>query len=72
MGNALTLELVRQAMRLLGVWLMTIGVPKSLAIMTTSEDAIVAVTGLIMYAIADGSWLVTKWKQFRERGLTRE
>ena len=65
MPNALILELIRQAMRWLGVWAMTIGVPENIANLTTHEDFIVGVAGFIMYAIADGGWLAVKWKAFR-------
>ena len=66
MPQSLVLELVRQFLRWLGVWAMTIGVPESIAGLTTHEDAVVALTGLVMYALADTGWLVVKWKAFRQ------
>jgi hypothetical protein len=59
------LELVRQFMRWVGVWLMTIGVPESLAGMTSHEDAVMGVVGFCIYLTADGGWLASKWKQVR-------
>lgn len=59
------LEIVRQFMRWLGVWLMTIGVPESIAGLTSHEDAIMGVVGFAMYAVADTGWLAAKWRQFR-------
>lgn len=66
MTNALVLELIRQGLRWAGVWLMTIGVPENIAGLTTHEDAVAAVAGAVMYAVADTGWLAVKWKQFRK------
>ena len=63
--NPLLLELIRQALRWLGVWLMTIGVPEGVANLTAHEDVIVGVAGFISYAVADGGWIVAKWRQWR-------
>lgn len=63
--NPLAMELIRQVLRWLGVWLMTIGVPESIAGLTTHEDAVLGVAGFIMYLVADTGWLAVKWKQFR-------
>lgn len=59
------LELVRQFMRWVGVWLMTIGVPESIATLTSHEEAIMGVVGFVLYATAEGGWLASKWKQFK-------
>lgn len=59
------LELVRQFMRWVGVWLMTIGVPESIASMTTHEDAIAGVVGFCLYVTADTGWLASKWAQIK-------
>lgn len=59
------LELVRQFMRWVGVLLMTIGVPESLAGLTSHEDAVMGVVGFCLYATADGGWLASKWKQLK-------
>ena len=64
-ASPLFLELVRQFMRWVGVWLMTIGVPESIAGLTTREDAIMGVIGFFMYLTAETGWLAVKWKQFK-------
>lgn len=59
------LELVRQFMRWVGLALMTLGVPESLAGLTSHEDAVMGVVGFCIYALADGGWLASKWKQLK-------
>ncbi len=59
------LELVRQFMRWVGVWLMTIGIPEPIAAMTAHDDAVMGVVGFCIYLTADGGWLASKWKQFK-------
>jgi len=63
--SPIAMELIRQALRWAGVWLMTIGVPESIAGLTTREDAVMGVVGFIMYLTADTGWLSVKWQQFR-------
>jgi hypothetical protein len=63
--NPLVLELVRQVLRWLCVWLMTVGVPDEVIGLTANEDFIVGVAGLVMYLIADTGWLAAKWRQWR-------
>lgn len=60
------LELVRQVLRWAGVWLMTLGVPDQIATLTTHEDVIAGAVGFAAYLVADGGWLVAKWRQFQE------
>ncbi len=63
-------ELVRQSLRWIGVWLMTIGVPESIAGLTSREDAIMGVIGFVAYLAADTGWaagLVTRYKAWRAR-----
>lgn len=59
------LELVRQFLRWVGVWLMTIGIPENVAGLTAHEDAIMGVVGFVAYLVADGGWLAAKWRQFQ-------
>ena len=66
--NPLALEIARQVLRWLGVWLMTIGVPENIAGLTSSEDAILGAAGLVMYLVADTGWLAAKWRAWR--GIT--
>jgi hypothetical protein len=67
MMNPLFLEIVRQVLRWLGVWLMTVGVPESIAGLTANEDAILGVAGLLMYLVADTGWLAAKWRAWQGR-----
>lgn len=71
MMQPIVLEIVRQVLRWLGVWLMTIGVPESIAGLTSHEDVIMGVVGFVMYAIADTGWIAAKWKQWREWRASR-
>lgn len=64
-ASPIFLELVRQFLRWVGVWLMTVGVPENIAGLTTHEDAVMAVMGAAMYATAETGWLAAKWKQFQ-------
>ena len=66
MMNPLVLEIVRQGLRWLGVWLMTVGIPEEIAGLTTHEDAVLGVAGFVMYLVADTGWLAAKWHQFKE------
>lgn len=63
-ASPIFLELVRQFLRWVGLTLMTIGIPESLAGLTTSEDTVMGVIGFIMYATSDTGWLVAKYNQF--------
>lgn len=63
--SPIAMELIRQGLRWSGVWLMTIGVPESIAGLTTREDAAMGVVGFVMYLTADTGWLTVKWQQFR-------
>jgi hypothetical protein len=65
MMTPLVLEIVRQVLRWAGVWLMTIGLPDEVVALTANEDVIVGVAGFISYALADGGWIVAKWRQWR-------
>ena len=64
-ASPIFLELVRQLLRWIGVLLMTVGVPESIARLTTHEDAVMALIGAAMYATAETGWLATKWNQFK-------
>ena len=65
MFNPLFLEIVRQVLRWAGVWLMTVGVPESIAGLTVNEDAVLGVAGLLMYLVADTGWIAAKWRAWR-------
>jgi hypothetical protein len=68
MMNPLFLELVRQVLRWGGVWLMTVGVPESIAGLTANEDAVFGAAGLLMYLVADTGWLAAKWRAWMGKG----
>ena len=63
--NPLVLEIIRQILRWLGVWLMTVGVPSELAALFDHPAAVDFVAGVILYAMADTGWLMAKWRQWR-------
>ena len=64
--NPLTAELIRQGLRLLGVWLMTLGwLPAPVAELVADSALSEFAIGLISYAIAEGWWGLTKLKQAR-------
>lgn len=67
--NPLFLELVRQCLRWVGVWLMTVGVPEEVASLTSRQDFIVFVAGLVSYAAADTGWAVSLWNRLTRRGV---
>lgn len=61
--NPLWQELTRQALRWLGVWLMTSGyLPPQLAEMVSDAGTTEFVIGAISYAIAEGWWGLAKAK----------
>lgn len=65
-------ELIRQALRWLGVYLMTAGVlPPELAALVDDAGTTEFVIGAVSYALADGGWLVAKARQFRAWLISR-
>jgi hypothetical protein len=63
MPQSLILELVRQAMRWLGLAL--VNVPW-LADLTGREDFIIWVAGLASYVLADTAWIKSFWRRWKE------
>lgn len=62
----ITAELIRQGLRLAGVWLMTVGwLPAPMAELLADRELSEFVIGLISYAIAEGWWLAGKAKAAR-------
>ena len=59
------LELIRQVLRWLGVYLMTIGLPAEMAGLLEHPEVVQMLAGAVSYALADGGWLMAKWKQAR-------
>lgn len=59
--HPLAMELIRQALRWLGVWLMTAGVlPAELAAMVDDAGTTEFVIGVVSYGIAEAGWLAAK------------
>lgn len=67
MEAAAALELVRQILRLLGLWLVTMGLPADLAKLLDHPDAAALTMGLISYALAEMGWIGAKWRHWRAR-----
>jgi len=64
--NPLLLEIVRQLLRWLGLALINVPfIPEAIVGLTSNEEIILWVAGLVSYALADTGWLVAKWHQFR-------
>lgn len=59
--HPLAMELVRQALRWLGVWLMTAGVlPAEIAALIDDAGTTEFVIGMVSYALAEAGWLAAK------------
>lgn len=64
--NPLAAELIRQGLRLFGVWMMTVGwLPPAIAELVSDRALSEFVIGLISYGIAESWWGLTKIKQAR-------
>lgn len=64
------LELLRQGMRLLGLFLVTVGLPQPIADWVGEPETVNLVAGLIVYAMADTGWLASLMTRYRAwRGL---
>lgn len=64
MTSRFTFELTRQALRWLGVWLMTMGLPAEMGATFEDPQFVAAVAGFVSYAIADGFWIVAKVREY--------
>ena len=61
--NALAMELIRQALRWAGVWLMTAGVlPQPVADLVSDAGTSEFVIGVVSYGVAELAWLWAKWR----------
>lgn len=65
--SPLALELLRQLLRWLGIWLVAAGVPEPLARLLEHPEAAAFVGGLISIAIAETGWLIAKVRQWLAR-----
>lgn len=59
----LTLELIRQGMRLLGLYLIAKGGPSWLGDVLADPQTAQAV-GMAIYGAAETGWMTAKWRQF--------
>ena len=62
----LVTELIRQLLRLVGVYLMTIGLPPEAAALLEHPEVIGFVVGMVSYATADTAWLASLWMRWRK------
>jgi hypothetical protein len=61
--HPLAMELIRQALRWLGLYLMTAGVlPADLAALVSDAGTTEFVIGTVSYAIAETGWLIAKFR----------
>jgi len=61
--HPLAMELIRQALRWLGVWLMTTGkVPAEIAALVDDAGTTEFVIGVVSYGLAEAGWLVAKMR----------
>ncbi len=65
MPSSLTLELTRQVLRWLCLYLVGFGLPPELARIVEHPEFVAQVAAAISLGLADGGWLVVKAKQFR-------
>lgn len=65
MKQSLILELVRQALRWLSIYLISVGLPEPLAVFVQDPELAAEIAAAITLSLADGGWLVVKAKQFR-------
>jgi hypothetical protein len=65
MPSSFVLELVRQLLRWLSVWLISVGLPEPLAALVQDPEFVANVAAAISLSIAEGGWVVVKAKQFR-------
>ena len=64
MERAAILEILRQVLRLLGLGLVTIGFPASVAALLEHPDAAAVTLGLISYSLAELGWIGAKWREW--------
>ena len=65
MSASLILEIIRQLLRWLSVYLLAAGVPEPLAAFVENPEVAQYLAAAISLALADTGWLIVKFKQFR-------
>jgi hypothetical protein len=59
--SPLAMELIRQALRWIGVWLMTTNLlPPSVAELVDDPETVALVAGFVSYALAEIGWIGSK------------
>lgn len=66
MSAAITLEIVRQLLRWLSVYLLGFGMPAEVAALFEHPEIVNGIAAAISLGLAEGGWLIVKVKQFRE------
>lgn len=67
MSNPFVLELLRQLLRWLAVWLIGVGFPAPVAVVLEHPEAAAFAAGLISLALAETGWLISKVRQWLAR-----
>ena len=67
MTNPFVLELLRQLLRWLSVWLIAAGLPAPLAAVLEHPETAAITAGLISLALAETGWLIAKMRQWLAR-----
>jgi len=65
MPQSFLLELVRQVLRWISIYLIGVGLPEPIAVTFDNPELAAEIAAAITLSLADGGWLVVKAKQFR-------
>jgi hypothetical protein len=71
MTSAVFLELVRQLLRWLSLYLVGVGLPPQMAVLVEHPEVVAQVVALASLALAETGWLIVKAKQLRTWIATR-
>ena len=66
MNNALVLELTRQLLRWLSIYLVGVGLPDGLAALVAHPDVVENVAATLLMMLAETGWIMTKIRKWRE------
>ena len=66
MSNALALELTRQLLRWLSIYLIGLGLPADLAALVAHPDIVANVAATAFLMLAETGWIMTKIRKHRE------
>ena len=65
MQPSFILELARQLLRWLSIWLISVGLPEPVAALLEHPEFVAQLAAAVSLSLADGGWLVVKAKQLR-------